>query len=144
MISKYFTLNELIRSDFADRKGIDNTPSPEIVQNLTEAAMQLDRVRELLQLPVHVNSGYRGVKLNTAIGGSKVSSHMQGWAFDIICPRFGTPREVFEAIKKSGISFDQLILEFPNSKTGGWVHIGFASGMRRETLSYDGIRYSIA
>lgn len=32
---KHFTIPELTRSDTAQRRGIDNTPTPEAVKNLT-------------------------------------------------------------------------------------------------------------
>jgi hypothetical protein len=142
MISKYFSLEELIASDTASRKHIDNTPTAEHLQNLTEMAQQADRVREFLGHPMIVTSGYRGPKLNAAIGGSKTSSHMTGHAMDFRCPGFGTAKEVFEALKKSDIEFDQLILEFPDSP-GAWVHIGFAPEFRHQYLVYDG-QYRIA
>ena len=144
MLSKYFSLEELTHSDEATRKHIDNTPSAEIVENLRETAMAADRVREFLGHPILVSSGYRSPKLNAAIGGSKTSSHMQGFAMDTKCPAFGTPRQVFEALKTSGLFFDQLILEFPDSPSGGWVHIGFAPEMRNEKLVYDGHAYRVA
>ena len=142
MISRYFSLDELIASDTAARKHIDNTPTAEQLENLRETAQQADRVREFLGHPMIVTSGFRSLKLNAAIGGAKTSSHMTGYAIDFRCPGFGTPKEVFEALKKSDIEFDQLILEFPDSP-GSWVHIGFAPEMRHQKLVYDG-QYRIA
>lgn len=144
MLSKFFSLEELMHSDFAARKGIDNTPTPAIVENLKQTAQQADRVRAFLGCPVIVSSGYRSPKLNAAIGGSKTSSHMQGFALDIKVPNFGTPKQVFDALKESGIVFDQCILELPNAPGGGWVHIGFAPEYRNERLVYDGRNYRVA
>ena len=45
-------------------------------------------------------------------------------------------REVFDAIRKSDIDFDQCIAEF-----GRWVHIGFGPKMRKEVMAYDGRSY---
>lgn len=143
MISRYFSMDEMLRSDLADRNGIDNTPLPEVAVNIVETCKQADKVREFLGEPMIVTSGYRCQKLNAAAKGSKTSSHIQGHAMDFICPRFGRPKDVFEALKKSDIKFDQLILEFPDSRTGGWVHIGFAPEMRHQKLVYDG-QYRIA
>lgn len=142
MISRYFSLDELISSDTAARKHIDNHPSAEQLENLKEMAQQADRVREFLGHPMIVTSGFRSAKLNAAIGGSKTSSHMTGYAMDFRCPGFGTPREVFDALKKSGIAADQLLLEYPDHP-GSWVHIGFAPEMRHQYLIYDG-QYRVA
>lgn len=145
-LSRYFTLDEMTASQTASRKRIDNKPSPEVIENLKDTCVQADRVRELLGFPMLVSSGYRSLKLNSAIGGSKTSSHVQGYAMDFICPGFGTPREVFDFLKKSmrdkSIKFDQLLLEFENSP-GAWVHLGFGPEMRGEVLVYDGKHYTI-
>jgi hypothetical protein len=144
MLSKYFSLAELIHSQTAIRKNIDNTPSPEVLANLADTAREADRMREFLGYPVMVTSGYRSPKLNAAVGSKPTSSHTSGYALDIVCPGYGTPSEVFNALKTSGLAFDQLILEFPDSKTGGWVHIGYSPRMRREYLVFDGKTYRMA
>ena len=143
-LSKYFTLEELFFSDTAARKGIDNTPSPAVQVTLGATAKAMDEVRQLLGHPVRVLSGYRCPRLNTAVGGAKTSAHLTGNALDFICPQFGTVRQVFDAIRASGLQFDQLIIERPDSVNGGWVHIAFGGRNRRECLSYDGKGYSIA
>lgn len=144
MLSKFFSVEELTHSDEAARKGIDNTPNNEVLENLRETAVSADRVREFLGYPVIVSSGYRSLKLNAAIGSKPTSSHVSGYAIDMKCPGFGTPKQVFNALKDSGLHFDQIILEFPNAANGGWVHIGFSPRMRNEKLIYDGKNYSIA
>ena len=122
LLSEHFTLEELTFSQTAARQGIDNTPSPEIIQNLVRVALALEEIRSLLGgSAIHVNSGYRGPELNTFIGGSKTSAHMTGLAADFIAPAFGTVLEIAQAIAASDIIFDQLIHEY-----GTWVHIGLA------------------
>lgn len=145
-LSKYFTLEEMIASQTAARKRIDNTPTSEHVQNMVELCHLADKVREYLGHPMIVSSGYRGAKLNTAIGGSKTSAHMRGEAMDFTCPGFGSVKEVFNALKSSGIAFDQLILEYPdaNNGNGSWVHLGISSTPRHQTLVFDGTQYRIA
>lgn len=141
-ISKYFTMEEMLRSTTATRRHIDNVPTAEQAANIIDTCQQADQIRELLGHPMQVTSGYRSPKLNTAIGGSKTSSHMQGLAMDFICPGFGTNEEVLKAIKMSGIPVDQCILEYPDSPSG-WVHIGFGPEMRHQYLAYDGHQYSM-
>jgi zinc D-Ala-D-Ala carboxypeptidase len=144
MLSRHFSLAEMIASQTATRRKIDNTPNAEQLENLKDTCRQADAVREYLGFPMLVSSGFRSPKLNTAIGGSRTSSHVRGEAMDFSCPAFGSPKAVFEHLKDSGISFDQMILEFPDSPSGGWVHIGFGSEMRNQKLVYDGFQYRIA
>lgn len=141
-LSEYFTLEELIGSQEATRHGIDNTPGPTALANITLVAKKLDEVRRLLGRPVFVSSGYRCDALNRRVNGSKTSDHVAGLAADFSCPGFGKTMDVFEKIRNSGIVYDQLIAEFPNSPTGGWVHIGVGKRMRRQALVYNGKVYS--
>ena len=131
-LSRHFTLEEFLASDLAVRKGIDNTPTPEIEAALTFTAAGMERVREALGgLPIHISSGYRCAKLNSIVGGQPNSQHMKGEACDFLCPAFGTPREV--AIELAAflppIGFDQLILEYAE-----WVHISFVEGPARGSI----------
>lgn len=117
-----FTVEELCHSDTAFRKGIDNTPDADVLANLDILMAGLERVRKLLGHPMYINSGYRGPKLNAAIGGSKTSAHMKGLAADFVCPGFGPPLEICQLLQAHAeeIRFDQIIQE------GTWVHIAFA------------------
>jgi len=49
----------------------------------TEFLRMIDAARELAGIPFIVNSGYRSPAHNQAIGGSKTSSHMKGYAADL-------------------------------------------------------------
>lgn len=128
-LSQHFTLEELTHSDVAVRKGIENTPDAEIIEVLKRTAAGLEEVRELLDCPIHVNSGYRSLKLNSAIGSTPTSQHVKGEAVDFIAPQFGTPQEICRAILDSTIQFDQLIAE------GNWVHISFTDVPRHSVLT---------
>ena len=81
---KYFTIRELCRSTVATQKGIDNTPNSTIVNNLNQLINNIfDPLREKYGKPIYVNSGYRCPALNSAVKGSKTSSHLKGLAADI-------------------------------------------------------------
>lgn len=141
-LSTHFTLEEAVFSQTAARKGIDNTPTPEIIENMKEQASGMERVRDLLGgNPIIVTSWYRGPKLNAAIGGSKTSAHMDGYGTDFTCPGFGSITDICRAIMDSTIDYDQLIHEF-----NSWVHISFKPSLRRQNLTIDreGTRNGIA
>lgn len=128
-LSEHFTVAELSHSDIAARRGIDNTPAGVILDNLAVLAATLERVRQMLNVPIIVNSGYRSPAVNRAVGGSAMSAHCAGLAADFIAPAFGTPAEIARAIRDSGIKFDQLIFE------GTWVHISVDPKMRLQVLT---------
>lgn len=130
-VAPNFWLSELLASDTAERLGLENTPDAQAMYNLrTMLGPGLQRVRDLLGLPVTVTSGYRGAALNRAVGGSASSQHMQGLAADFRCPAFGTPRVVAERCMQHAFSlrYDQLIWE------GSWVHISFTPGRPRSQV----------
>ncbi len=123
-LTPHFTLQEMTRSDYATRHGINNTAPADIVGNLTVTAEGLERIRALVASSITVQSGYRSPKVNAGVGGSTSSQHMKGEAADIVAPGY-TPRELAERIvtARAAIEFDQLILEYPDAN--GWVHVSF-------------------
>jgi zinc D-Ala-D-Ala carboxypeptidase len=136
-LSQHFTLEEMTKSQTASRRGIDNTPPPEVVENLKQLCENvLEYIRVRFGKPVNVNSGYRGPKLNKAIGGAKNSQHMTGQAADIEIA--GVDNKVLFNWIKDNVEFDQLILEYykegvPDS---GWVHVSWnPSGNRKQILT---------
>jgi len=131
-LSDHFSLEEATRSDTATRLGISNQPNTQQLENMKVAAIGMEKIRELLASPINVNSWIRLPEVNVAVGGSKVSSHMDGWAIDFVCRGFGTPLEVCKAIEKSNIKFDQMLYEFGEK---GWTHISFAPEMRQQKLT---------
>ena len=128
-LSNNFTLEQFTYSQTATRRGIANVPDDQQIANLTELAQVLERVRTLLGAELHIDSGFRSPKLNAAIGGSANSAHLEGYAADILCPGFGSPRDVCKAIEGSGIPYDQLILE------GTWTHISIDPRQRQQALT---------
>ncbi len=145
-LTPHFTLEELTHSDYAVRYGLDNTPSTLIVSNLRRTAALLEKVRTILGHPIHVSSGYRSPQVNAGVRGASTSSHLTGNAADIRCDGFGPPTLIFNKLReyRSLLLWDQLILEYPKSQNGGWVHIAAADIPRGQVLVYDGKEYKSA
>lgn len=139
-ISLHFTLEEFISSTIASRKGIDNTPTEDVIKKLHRVAELMEQVRALLgQHPITITSGYRCSALNKAVGSKPSSLHVQGLACDFVCPDYGSPIEICRTIQASQIEFDKCILEFYNPSTGdGWVHIQLGRDNRRQMLTING------
>jgi len=128
-LSKNFSLEEFVHSETAARRGLDNTPDAEIIEVIKGTAQSMEEVRALLACPITILSGYRSIKVNSAVGGSAASQHCLGEAVDFVAPQFGTPQEVCRAILDSTVQFDQLIYE------GTWSHISFSDTPRRSVLT---------
>ena len=127
-----FTLDELVKSQTAVRKDINNMPNPDQIENLKAlAANILQPVRSHFDKPLIISSGFRCAELCIAIGSSINSQHAKGEASDFEI--WGTSNEELATWIKSELEFDQLILEFwsednPNS---GWVHCSYSRDQNR-------------
>jgi zinc D-Ala-D-Ala carboxypeptidase len=134
-LTQHFTLDELIVSQTAARKGINNIPPPDVVAELRRTAELMERIRAFLgSHPVLVSSGYRSPALNAVVGGAVSSAHMAGRAVDFIVPGFGSPRDICRALEPKMAEFgvDQLIHEYE-----AWVHVGTAPKPRAQALTAD-------
>ena len=126
---KYFTFKELIASDVAAKRKIDNTPSWTVVEHLMELTEKiLEPLRAAWGSSIIVKSGYRCDALNKAVGGVSTSAHRLGYAADLV-PGNGKIDEFGKFVKewlvKNKVKFDQLITE--KQGTSRWVHIGLRS-----------------
>ena len=133
-LTENFSLNELTKSQTAERKGIDNTPSAEHQDNLKSLCeMILQPIRDHFGQVVSVSSGYRSPKLCVAIGSSTQSQHAKGQASDFEI--FGISNKELADYIDQNLDYDQLILEYwkgedePNS---GWVHCSYTNGNNRK------------
>lgn len=140
-LTENFTLEELTFSSTAKSKGIDNTPKGQDLVNLKFTALQMEIVRDILNSPISISSGFRCASLNKVVGGSSTSAHLQGLAVDFTCKGYGDTKKVVQALLEASrgkqLAFDQLILESPDTPNS-WVHIGFkqdGKGQRGEVLT---------
>ena len=121
-LSRNFTLQELIKSDTAIRKGIDNNPNADQIEKLKRLCENvLQPVRDHFGR-VKVTSGYRSPELCLAIGSSINSQHAKAEAVDFECVGVDNA-EVADWVNQN-IRTDQLILEYytPGEPNSGWIH----------------------
>jgi zinc D-Ala-D-Ala carboxypeptidase len=135
-LTENFSLVELTKSQTAERKGINNTPSTEHQENLKRLCESiLQRVRDHFERVVSVSSGYRSEELCLAIGSKTTSQHAKGEAADFEI--YGVSNKELADWINENLTYDQLILEYwkesdPNS---GWVHCSFSlNGNRKQYL----------
>ena len=132
-LSKNFTLGEMIQSQTAIRKNIDNNPNGDQILNLIDLCDNvLQPLRDAIG-PIRISSGFRSQKLNVAIGGAASSQHcaLNGAAADIDMGEKNA--EVFEWLK-SNVDFDQLIWEFGDKSNPSWVHVSYKEGKNRNQI----------
>ena len=127
-ISDHVTLKESINSFTAKRNGIENIPDEYQKTNMYILAHKVfEPLRKWVGGPIKINSFFRSVELNKALGGSSNSQHCEGRAVDID-DVYGhkTNAEMFEYIKEN-LDFYQLIWEFGDDENPDWIHLSYCS-----------------
>jgi len=137
-LSKNLSLSEMIKSQTSSRKGIDNSSTPEHIENMKVLAEKIFQpVRENFNVHFSISSCYRSEDLNKAIGGAHkyvdgkyvaTSQHCKGEAIDLDRDYADAPNnaEVFHFIKDN-LDFDQLIWEFGTEENPSWVHVSYST-----------------
>jgi hypothetical protein len=145
-LSSHFTFDEMTRTGQSRLQEANRQQAMPFIVPITAVCVDLLEPIRLHYGPVKVNSGFRGLAVNTAIGGSENSQHMKGEAADITVPGHDL-EDVFRWIAlSSGIRFGQAILE-GRTKVPTWIHISLGAPYRDakkcgQLLRFDGRRYS--
>ena len=138
-LSNNFSLKEMVKSQTAERKGINNNPSEDHMNNLKLLCENvLQPVRDHFGKVVTVSSGYRSEALCEAIGSSKTSQHAKGQAADFEI--FGVSNQELVIWIDQNLDYDQMILEFwkgPDEPNSGWVHCSYKKEGNRKQLLRD-------
>ena len=132
-LSENFSLSEFTKSQTAERKGIDNTPSAEHQENLKSLCTSiLQPIRDHFGRVVSVSSGYRSPTLCVALGSRSTSQHAKGEAADFEI--FGVSNKELADYIHFNLNYDQLILEYwkPTDPNSGWVHCSYTNGDNRK------------
>lgn len=125
-ITKNFRLHEFVKSEKAEELGIDNTPSEFIMDNIVLLCIKLlQPLRSLYGKPMNINSGYRCLELNEAVGGVETSDHRKGLAADVRCEN---PKALLSCLLSSGLMFDQAIL-YPT-----FLHLSYRPTRNRQQV----------
>mgnify|MGYP003310296305 CR=1 FL=1 len=122
-ISRNFSYKEFEKSDTAIRLGIDNKIKEGLIKdNIKELVLNiLQPLRDAWGQPLFINSGYRCLKVNEAVGGVPTSQHVLGQASDVGC---SDPYALAKLAKWMRLDYDQCILypsfvHFSYRKDGG-------------------------
>lgn len=130
---KYFTFEELLRSQVADKNDIINEPCTYgegyvyyrldyLVTNL------LDLIRERFAVAMIITSGYRCERINELVGGENNSQHRKGEAVDFYFEGF-SKKDMADAFFEiaENFEFDQLIYY----RKKGFIHISLVERKNR-------------
>ena len=129
-LSKNFRLKEFEVSKTAEQLGIDNRVPSKLVPSIKALVDEvLQPIRDKIEIPIHISSGYRCKAVNTANHGAKQSQHMKGEAADIyIVPMEAKGWTLWDiaCLIVRFTDFDQLIYETrPNGSK--WIHVSYTT-----------------
>lgn len=124
--SNYFTVEDLIKSNTANRQGINNQPSEEIRKELEMTTCKLNVIGLYAQMKgatIRVASGYRCPTLNALAEDEYPFLHMQGQAVDFVVSDDKIKHELYETLaqeeNRGRLRICELI-EYPK-----YIHVGF-------------------
>jgi uncharacterized protein YcbK (DUF882 family) len=128
LLSKDFFEEEFVKSATANTLHIPNEPTAEQRANLQRLVTKLlQPLRDLVARPLTINSGYRCLALNTAVGGQPSSQHTKGEAADVSGL---DPKTLLGTLLKSGLVFDQAIV-YPT-----FLHLSYREGKNRKQVLF--------
>ena len=142
-LSKHFSLEEMERSQTAQRLGIKNKAGSGEIKNLGDLCYNvLEPCRAKFGKPIRISSGYRSEELCVAIGSKKTSQHALGMAVDMEIPSESNLKVALWI--QNNVDFDQLILEYYTGEANsGWIHVSYHEGSnRKQVLTFDGKSYT--
>lgn len=132
ILSRSYTLDDLVVSDTARQNRVDNTPTKEVIDNLRNLAQSiLQPLADTMSFRPYVTSGYRCPALNKLVGGVPTSQHVTGCAADLRCYTEIYANHLMECAKKT--PYDQLILEQKGKIK--WIHISWAKNPRHQFIN---------
>ncbi len=131
MISEHFTLEEFTKTS---HKEVDNKPNIQAITNIKALVHTiLEPLRKAYNKPITITSGYRSKELNTIVGGSKTSQHLQGAAADI---KGEDIQELWNIavnmVNNNKIQVGQLIDE----KNLRWIHISLPTKNKKNEIKH--------
>ena len=151
-LSRNFNLSELLKSPTADRWGFKEQYEPpmHVVDNLRNLCIHvLQPIRDFLEKPIRVTSGYRCPRVNAKVGGAskkvdgkviQTSQHVRGEAADIEIWINGVESngEIVRAVKhllqNKNFTFDQCILEYGTLNNPSWIHLSYSKERNRKQV----------
>ena len=132
-LSTDFTLQELTKSEIAERNNINNIPNTDQITNLVLLCQHiLQPIRTHFNKPIIITSGYRSPELCLLVGSKSTSQHTQGQAADFKI--IGIANKIISNWIVNNLDYDQCILEFYNEKepNSGWVHCSYSFDNNRK------------
>ncbi len=131
-ISTHISYKEATHSNTATRRGIKNEPTEKQLEAMKALAKKVfEPLRKHFDKPIKINSFFRSIALNKAIGGSSTSQHCKGEAIDLDATTGFNNKQIYNYIKDN-LEYDQLIWEFGTDKEPDWVHVSYrADGKNR-------------
>lgn len=127
-LSASFSLDEFVISQVAERHGYRNNPNEKQIESLRLLCVNvLQPLREIINVPIFINSGFRSFDVNAVVGGRFNSQHLEGKAADFVVPSMNLV-DVFNIVLQQ-LQFDQLIFEF-----GKWIHVSWNGELNRKDV----------
>ena len=117
-LTKNFKLEEFL----INNHDIDLKPNFNEILNLKLLCLNvLQPLRDNIDNPIIITSGFRNKELNKIVHGANNSQHLTGQACDFICDNL---TEAYQYIRRN-LTYDELILYVSDSLKTEFIHVSF-------------------
>jgi zinc D-Ala-D-Ala carboxypeptidase len=135
-LSEHFKLWEFTTSQVASRLEIDNTPPPEVIENLQTLCLEILEPAYNALGSLKILSGYHSPHLEAAIDGNPYKEFSEGYAVEIVALE-ASNLELAHWLQDHS-EFDQIILSLGESGEIISIYVSYdPAGGRKELLQQD-------
>lgn len=138
-LTEHFSFLEFCNTDHAEFQARNIIQGDAYRENMTLVCLELEKLRAFIQKPIIINSGFRCLELNRAVGGVDTSQHTVGGAADFTVRDYNDRPGLSFIFQWLGnhSAYGQLILEMPDEKKP-WIHLGIPrEGRARTRYTYE-------
>ena len=131
-LSENFTLEEMTASRIAKNMHLSNIPSETETNNLIRLCQTiLQPIRNKLNAPLTVTSGFRCSALNKIVGGSLTSQHLKGEAADII---YQDNKLLWDLIVSMISNQEIMVGQLIDERNLSWIHISLPTPSHKNQI----------
>ena len=124
-LSKNFTLSEMLHNNHNFVIKANNYQYDNLKMICTRI---LQPSRDIIKVPIIINSGLRDIHLNKVVGGVLNSQHLEGKAVDFKCCEM---EKVFEFIRFH-LCYDQVIVYVNENNIVKFIHVSYSENKNRK------------
>jgi hypothetical protein len=142
-LEKDFDVAKYLHSNTADANGYKEQYYPDLLIKRNLGYLHSRLIAKVISLLpegywLNITCGYRALRTNNKVGGSKTSEHLTGQACDVECySPTGVEENILikNIVLNNELEFTQMILEKGTKDKPNWIHLSYNVGnLKKQVL----------